>query len=196
LQPEIQRIVNRRRQKEDEFMTKGSKTKGEYKVRLGGPDEKVEFELGDSFFTTREFGDWEGGKIQVAIDVIKTTGVITLEFHLKGILNIVCDRCLEHYPEEIDTRQTLFVKFGEESYEVDENVVFISRDENQIDTSQFLNEFLILALPLKKVHTDKEDGSSGCNEKMIEKLEEHLIQEVEESSDPRWNELKKLKDKN
>ena len=108
----------------------------------------------------------------------------------------MCDRCLEYYPQEIDTRQTLFVKFGEESYEVDEKVIVISREENMIDTSQFLNEFLILALPLKKVHADKKDGSSACDEKMIEKLEEHLVQEVEESTDPRWNELKKLKDKN
>lgn len=176
-------------------MTKGSNT-GEYKIRLGGPDEKVEFELGDSFFTAWEIGDWKGGKIQVVIDVIKSAGVITLEFHLKGVLNITCDRCLEYYLQEIDTRQTLFIKFGEESYEVDEKVIVISREENMIDTSQFLNEFLILALPLKKVHADKEDGSSACDEKMIEKLEEHLIQEVEEITDPRWDELKKLKDKN
>ncbi len=174
----------------------GGSNKGEYKIRLGGPDEKVEFELGNSFFTTREIGDWDGGQVQATIDVIKTTGLVTLEFHLKGVLNIICDRCLGLYPQAIDTSQTLFVKFGEESYEVDENVIIVSRDENQIDTSQFLNEFLILALPLKKVHADKEDGSPGCNEEMIEKLEEHLIQEVEENIDPRWDELKKLKDKN
>lgn len=181
--------------KEDEFMTKGSKT-GEYKVRLGGQDEKVEFELGDSFFTSNVIEDWKGGKIQVIIDLLKSAGVITLEFYLKGFLNIMCDRCLGYYPQEIETRQTLFVKFGEESYEVDEKVIVISREENMIDTSQFLKEFLILALPLKKVHIDKEDGSSACDEKMIEKLEEHLIQEGEEISDPRWEELKKLKDKN
>ena len=177
-------------------MTGGSKTQEEYKVRLGGPDEKVEFELGNSFFTTRESDDWQGGEIQVAIDVIKSAGVITLEFHLKGILNITCDRCLEYYPQELDIKQTLFVKFGEESYEVDEKVIVVSREEHHLDTSRFLNEFMIVALPLKKVHSDKEDGSSGCNEKMIKKLEEHLIQEVEESIDPRWDELKKLKDKN
>jgi uncharacterized protein len=177
-------------------MTGGSKTKEEYKVRLGGPDEKVEFELGDSFFTTRESDDWQGGEIQVTIDVLKSPGVITLEFHLRGILNITCDRCLGFYSQEIDTKQILFVKFGEESYEIDEKVIVISREEHHFDTSPFLSEFLILALPLKKVHADKEDGSSACDEKMIEKLEEHLIQEVEESIDPRWDELKKLKDKN
>ena len=181
MQPEIQRTVIR---------------KGEYKVRLGGPDEKVEFELGNSFFTTGESGDWEGGEIQVSVSISKTAGVIELEFHLKGILNIMCDRCLGYYPQDIDSTQTLFVKFGEEAHEISENVIVVSREEHEIDTSPFLNEFLILALPLKKVHRDLEDGSSGCNEKMIEKLKEHLIQEVEEIIDPRWDELKKLKDKN
>ncbi len=165
-------------------------------VRLGGPDERVEFELEDSFFASREIGDWKGGKIHVSIDVTKTSGVITLEFHLKGVLNIICDRCLEYYLQEIDSTQVQFIKFGEEAQEVDENVIVITRDEHQLDISQFLLEFLILALPLKKVHADNEDGTSACNAKMIEKLEEHLIQEVEEKIDPRWDELKKLKDKN
>ena len=39
--------------------------------------------------------------------------------------------------------------------EIDENVIVISREEHQIDISQYIEEFLILALPLKKVHAYK-----------------------------------------
>jgi len=181
LQPEIQRTV---------------KTIGEYKVRLGGQDETVEFTLGDSFFVASENSEWGGGEINVSVALIKTSGLITLEFHLSGTLNVICDRCLEFYPEKIESRQTLFVKYGVDTGEISENVIMLSREEHHLDISPIVNEFLLLALPLRKVHADNDDGSSGCNEKMIEKLEEHLIQEVEDVIDPRWDELKKLLDKN
>lgn len=172
------------------------KTKGEYKVRLGGPDETVEFTLGDSFFASSENNEWDGGLIQVSVAVSEAPGVITLEFNMSGNINITCDRCLEFYTESIASTQTLYIKFGEETGEISENVIVLSREEHHLEISPFLNEFLILALPLKKVHADNDDGTSGCNKKMIEKLEKHLIQEVEEITDPRWDELKKLLDKN
>lgn len=165
-------------------------------VRLGGPDEEVEFELEDSFFATRENSDWDGGDIKALVNTYKESGVITMEFNLQGTLRIICDRCLEYYPQVIETSQKLFVKFGEEQMEIDENVIIISREEHQLDISPYLEEFLILAMPLKKVHADNEDGSSGCDKKMIEKLDKHLIKEVETTTDSRWDELKKLKDKN
>lgn len=165
-------------------------------VRLGGPDEKVEFELGESFFAAREYSEWNGGEITASVSTSKESGVITLSFELKGSLLIMCDRCLEYYSQEVDARDALYVKFGEEHTEIDENVVVVTRDEHQIDVAPYLEEFLILALPLKKVHADNEDGSYGCNIEMIEKLEKHLVKEVEKASDPRWDELKKLKDKN
>lgn len=165
-------------------------------VRLGGPDESFEFIMGNSFFATVEGEDWDGGEIVAGVSMSKSAGVITLEFQLKGFLNIMCDRCLEYYAQNIDSTQLLFIKYGEERQEIDENVLIITRDEHQVDISQFLLEFLILALPLKKVHKDNPDGSTGCNKTMIEKLEKHLIKEVDSTTDPRWDELKKLKDKN
>ncbi len=176
-------------------MTGGSNNE-EYKVRLGGSDETVEFTLGNSFFVSNENSEWGGGEIQVSVLMTKTHGLISLEFHLRGTLKVICDRCLEFYPETVESRQTLFVKFGEETGEISENVIVLSREEHHLDISPFLNEFLILALPLKKVHADNDDGSSGCKETMIKKLKEHLIQEVEDVIDPRWDELKKLLDKN
>ncbi len=183
MQPEIQRTVNR---------------KGEYVVRLGGPDEEVEFALEKSFFANRENSDWDGGEIKAIVNTYKESGVITMEFILRGSLRIMCDRCLEYYPQLIETKQKLFVKFGEELEEIDENVIVVSREEHQLDISPYLEEFLILALPLKKVHAYNKDGSLGCDTKMIEKLEKHLVKEldVDTTTDPRWDELKKIKDKN
>lgn len=174
----------------------GNKTKGEYVVRLGGPDEELEFALEESFFATRQNNDWNGGEIRAVVNTIKETGVITMEFNLRGYLHVMCDRCLEYYPQVIDSTQKLFVKFGEEDMEMDENIIVISREEHLLDISPFLEEFLILALPLKKVHANNEDGSSGCDKKMIEKLEKHLVKDIDAVADPRWDELKKLKDKN
>ena len=57
--------------------------------------------------------------------------------------------------------------------------------------SQFFYEYILLALPIKKIHPDDRNGVSQCDPEMIKKLEEHLTSDIDET-DPRWNELKKL----
>jgi hypothetical protein len=49
---------------------------------------------------------------------------------------------------------------------------------------------------VKKVHPLNSEGNSGCDPKMIAKLNEHIITEESEIIDPRWQDLKKLLDKN
>jgi uncharacterized metal-binding protein YceD (DUF177 family) len=54
----------------------------------------------------------------------------------------------------------------------------------------------VLALPVRRVHPDLDNGKSGCNTRMMEKLEKHIVSGETERTDPRWDELKKLMDKN
>lgn len=174
----------------------------EYVVRfseLREDKETFEFLLGDSFFKVFQNSVWEGGEIKVLVNVLKRPDGITLDFDLKGSLRVVCDRCLELFAMRIDTVDRLFIKYGHEVEELDENVLVISRDDNQIDLSQLLYEYLVLSIPVKKVHPDKKDGSYGCNAEMLEKLNKHIVSdetEETENIDPRWDDLKKLFDKN
>jgi uncharacterized metal-binding protein YceD (DUF177 family) len=90
------------------------------------------------------------------------------------------------------------VKTGETPGEIEEDVVIIRKDDHEIEVGQIMYEFLILALPFKRIHpTDAEDNSS-CNPEMIERLNAHRTQnkELNDRTDPRWDTLKGIIEKN
>jgi uncharacterized protein len=184
LQPEIRRSV---------------KKKPEYVVRfseLKEDTETYEFILEDSFFQAFSSSEWEGGRVRAIVKATKRTDGITLGFKMNGKVMVVCDRCLEMFSLPVETLQQLFIKYGEEAAELDDDVVLVPKEMNQIDLSGFFYDYLVVSIPVRRVHPDKENGESGCNQEMIEKLNKHIITEDAGKTDPRWDELKKLMDKN
>ena len=76
--------------------------------------------------------------------------------------------------------------------EENDEIVVIPEHDYEIDLSQYLYEYINLILPYRKVHGEDENGNSLCNPDIIKKIEEHT---EEEATDPRWDALKKLKNK-
>jgi uncharacterized metal-binding protein YceD (DUF177 family) len=175
------------------------KKHGEYVVRfseLKEDTETFEYSLEETFFQLFSSPEWESGKIRAFVTVSKRADGITLDIDLDGTLTVICDRCLDAFPHEVVVRQTLFMKYGQQEEELDANVVVVSREDNQVDLGKYMYEYLVLALPVRRVHPDLANGSPGCNPDMLQKLEEHIVTQETERTDPRWDELKKLMDKN
>jgi len=175
------------------------KKNGEYVIRfseLKEDTETFEFDLGKTFFQDNSSNNWESGNVGANVDITKRPDGISLDLQLSGELTVICDRCLDAFPYRIDTVQRLYVKHGHETMELDDDVVVVSRDENQIDLEGYFYEYLVLALPVKRTHPEDSNGESTCNSQMLNKLEEHIIAEDTEKTDPRWDDLKKLMDKN
>jgi uncharacterized metal-binding protein YceD (DUF177 family) len=89
----------------------------------------------------------------------------------------------------------ILVKFGKNIEDSDPDIITLPVDEHELDLKQHIYEFILLDLPIKRVHPDDNDGNSTCDPVMLKKLEE-LIVEDEIENDPRWDELKKLIDNN
>ena len=88
----------------------------------------------------------------------------------------------------------MYVKFGDKSEEINEDIILIQREEYEIVIDQYLVEFIILGLPSRRAHPDNEAGEPGCNEEMMEKLNEHTVRN-DNITDPRWDDLKRLIEK-
>ena len=84
------------------------------------------------------------------------------------------------------------VNFGEEFDDSNIDVITIPRTDYAFNASQLIYEDVMLAIPMKKVSPDISDEDLEILEKFSPKDE---IEE-EPESDPRWEALKKLKDKN
>jgi len=167
--------------------------RGTYAVRISGlgeGDHEFSFELDRQFFESFEHPEIENGNVRAKVNLEKKPGVFTLHFTLSGKVEVICDRCLERFMKGISTSQSVFVKMGEVAGEIDDDVLMIEKDDHEIEVGQLMYEFIILALPYKKIHP--EDGESVCDPEMLKRLDAHQLKDTDKEvkSDPRWDALK------
>ena len=152
-----------------------------------------DFEVDDKFFAEFEGGIIENGKVNVRLTLEKQSSLMILWFDVKGTIQAQCDRCLEMYDQPIESKDRIFVKFGEKEFFDGDDVIWVSVNDYQLNVAQLIYEYIGLASPIKKVHPDDENGNTTCDPEMIAKLNEYVIRE-EERKNTVWNDLKKLLD--
>lgn len=152
-----------------------------------------EYEIDDKFFSEFEGGVVDEGNVNVRITLEKQSSLMILRFEVEGTVRVQCDRCLEMYAQPIKGADQIFVKFGEKEFEEGDDVIWVSANDYQLNVAQLIYEFICLAVPIKRVHPEDENGNSTCDPEMIEKLDKYIIREDGENSSV-WNDLKKLLD--
>jgi uncharacterized protein len=159
---------------------------------------EFEFQVGNKFFEDYESSEVKKGDLFVYLKLIKSSELLILEFHIKGTAIVICDRCLDDLEIPVDCRNKLYVKFGLFPEEQSDEVVVISQEDDEIDVSQFVYEYINLSLPYRKVHPEDSNGVSTCNKEMVEKLKEYSSKSSnkEIESDPRWDSLKNFLEDN
>ncbi len=178
-----------------------------YKIQLRSLSEgshSFEYELDNSFFEKIDSPEVQRGKVKVLVNLKKISNTFELDFDLNGIVYIPCDRCLDDMEQGVGYQGKLFVKFGADYSQEDDEVIVIPESDGEINIAWFLFEFVALSIPTKHVH---EPGK--CNKTMSSRLKDHLVHEDEEDYgqsvmdddqdvriDPRWEELKKIIDNN
>lgn len=148
------------------------------------------FEVDNRFFENFENPDIKGGNLKVNVSVQKNTTFFELGFHISGTIKIICDRCLDEFDSVVQTVEILFVRFGEDFTELQDNVIIIPREEKSINVAQYIYEYSALKIPIKKIHPDK-DGKSLCNPEMLKILNKYSIVS-NENKNTIWDSLKDL----
>lgn len=137
-----------------------------------GDVKDYEFEIDASFFAHFEYGEIENGSLTAKLGVSYSSRQLKIELNLKGTVDLVCDRCLETYKEDLDVNYTLYGKFGHSTEQEDIDVFWIPDGQNYIELAPILFDYINLSLPLKKVHPMDEDGKSLCKKEMLDRLNE------------------------
>lgn len=129
-----------------------------------------EYDLDDSFFKliNDDESEVKKGKLKVAVSVTRTVAAFDVLFDINGVIHTPCDRCLDNVSLDVDTKQKLVVKFGAEYSEESDEIIIVPENEGEINVAWFIYEFIILCLPLKKVHAPGE-----CNKVVSKKLKQH-----------------------
>lgn len=153
-----------------------------------------DFDVNDRFFAEFETSEVEKGELKISVELEKRSTHLGLTFTIKGAVELVCDRCLENFVYPIESERKLLVKFSEKPVEDEAEMIYLHPSTFQVEVAQYIYEFVILSLPIRRVHPDGEDGESLCDPVMMKKLEElrHHGNTLDEPEDPRWNELRKI----
>jgi uncharacterized metal-binding protein YceD (DUF177 family) len=168
---------------------------GLYVIPLTGLKEgrrTYNFEIGNEFFDHFEESEIKEGALNSVVEIDKRSTHIDLRLRITGVVKVSCDRCLDMFMHPVDCENRLLVKLGKRWEENDPELLTIPSDEHELDIKQYLYEFINLALPIQRVHPAGKDGRSTCNPEMVSKIGKHRVKS-DNDSDPRWNELKKLK---
>ncbi|MCQ2203120.1 MAG: DUF177 domain-containing protein [Bacteroidales bacterium] len=162
------------------------------------------YKVGDDFFAEIDNSLIERGDIDAVVEMTKNSQMLRFHFELNGKITVPCDVCLEDmdYPIE-ECEGDMVVKFGETTEEISDELFQLAEGENEISVAQWIYEILAVSLPMRFVHPEDENGNPTCNAEMLEKLNQYLVTEVKtdpekpimEATDPRWDALKGLIDK-
>ncbi len=172
-----------------------------------------EYKLDNAFFEKIDDPEIRRGKVNAVVTVGKVGGAFELDFEVEGSVQVPCNRCLDDMEQPVSHKSKLTVKFGKEFAEDKNNVVIVPETEGEINIAWFLFEFIALSVPIKHVH-----APGKCNKGMMTKLRKHSVKDsddgdfefeaedlpesdmesdaADESIDPRWDELRKLKTDN
>ena len=156
---------------------------------------QFDYELDDSFFSAFEYSLIKSGNLKVNLELDKQETMLLLKYKVAGTLNLDCDKCLSEFAYPVNLYERQIVKFaGDELESDDEEIISLSRKDSEIDISEPLYEMINVAVPYIK---NCEQAGKECDQEMIDRLEKLSIdkqaEENEQTSDPRWEALNKLK---
>ncbi len=164
----------------------------QYDIPLSGLKEgthQFDYQVNKDFFNQFEEAFITDGSLDVGVEFIKQPNVCSFNFEISGQLTVECDRCLEEYKETISAEQTLLLKYSEDPRE-EADVIYILPNTVSFNLAQYIYEFIYLTMPMRKVHPDLEDGTSGCNPETTKYLENKDVEEEDKGSI--WDQLNKL----
>lgn len=160
-------------------------------LKLG--EHRFAYTIKEDFFENFEASPIQKSNVIIDLDFNKKSNFFQLKFYVEGTVFTACDRCAENFDLAIEGDYDIVVKFNDalvETNEFEEDIMYISYNDTHVNVAKLIYEFIVLSIPIQKIHPDDAEGNPGCemNWKQAEDTDE-------ESMDPRWEALKKLKNK-
>ena len=150
----------------------------------------LDFELERDFFKSFDNELVGDCSIQQKIVVEKRSELIVLHFSHQGYIKANCDRCLEPIKIPVSAEQRFILKFVEEPQEDEEEIVYLSQDDDRYDLAPLINEVVTLSVPMVKVYDCEEDEKAPCNREVLKYLNREEPSKLESQI---WDQLRDLK---
>ena len=135
---------------------------------------------------------FQGGEIELLF--YRTLHFIRVNFHVDSDVELVCDRSLEPYIQPIESDYEVVFKVDVQEEKEDENGAVRRFDfsTNSLSIGDEVRDTIFLNIPIKKLHPKFLD-EQGQPKDFETKSFGNVQSDDSEMADPRWEELKKLK---
>lgn len=137
-----------------------------------------DFKIDTEFFKNMENSEIHSADIDVHLDMEKRHDAYDCTFHVKGHLEIPCDRCLDPLDHEVDTSYHVVVKYGDDYDDGADNLLVIPYSNSYLNVAYILNDTILLTIPLRHVHPQGQ-----CNRAMLDALRKHRQRSDEDGGD-------------
>jgi uncharacterized protein len=176
-------------------------------IKLNEGEHVFTFNIDDEFFSHFEENDLVSkGELTALVRINKLGSLIEAGFNIDGKVNLTCDRSLEDFDYPLSTTEKVLYKYGSEEKEISEDIFMITRDTARINVGQLIYEFILLAIPAKKIHPDYLDEMDDedfegegdvvySSDQALEDEDYSDDKDLNKNIDPRWEALKKLNKK-
>jgi uncharacterized protein len=158
---------------------------------LGQKQHSFQFHLSTRFFENYGKEVVSAGEFDASVFLTKRETLIEADFSIVGKANLICDRSLDAFDHTMKIEKHLIFKYGEAMEEISDEIIVIPRDLDLLDVGQLMYEFIVLDIPLKKIHPryqSEEQSEENEEGKLV-----YQSEKTDDEIDPRWEMLKKLK---
>lgn len=167
------------------------KPTNKYEIQFSGlslGNHVFEWTLEQAFFSESGFDEILGSSLLARVSLDKKERLMTMAVDISGRVQVACDRCGDDLWLPISSHNELVARFASETDLSGDDVIFLDPSEYKLDMRQYIYEFVLLSLPVKRVHPEGQ-----CNPEVEAFLSGS--EEYKEEIDPRWEALNNLKNK-
>src|ERR1043165_1025952 len=127
----------------------------DFKINITGlsnKDHQFDFQIGNEFFRHYGTGIVSEGDLNAVVTLDKRETMIEARFEIKGNVKLICDRSLDPFQYPLKLEKKVIFKFGDADEELSDEIIMIHRDSDHLELGQYIYEFILLAVPMKKLH--------------------------------------------
>lgn len=165
--------------------------------KLQTGNNEFSFPINDSLLSEYEHSPIKKADAKCHLTLHKSENMYDLVFKIDGTALASCDICLDEVNLPISNESSLIIKLTDGITNLDDDeIIYLPKGLHEFDFKQLIYEFFLLAIPTK---VSCEDAGKEHNEAFIGQLTEDETEENEdekENTDPRWDALKNLYNKN
>jgi len=153
---------------------------------------ELEFEVTGKFFKEHEASEVNDVNVKVKAVVLKQNNAMQIDFDLQGTVAVDCDRCLKGFDIPISGKEKLVIKYANSSESTDD-IMAVPEGETALNITQYIYEYILTAVPARKVPCEIDKKLFKCDNSMLKKLNENSGPEESEETNPIWEKLNKIK---